>query len=116
MNTEILEERGGHVRKKCFQVIAVTPEHKLAEVRKCDLNCDRRMRQLALDLTIGCRGYKANLELLQVRLERNRSEKKFWLDVCGCMVASKKECDEANGTCKKRRSDWTCKVIQPEVA
>ena len=67
MHAKHLEERGCHIRKKCIQITADTPEEKSAEVRKRDLNCDRRMRQLALDLTIGYSGYKAYLELLQVR-------------------------------------------------
>ena len=69
INTERPEERGGHVRKQGFQVTAVTTELKSAEVRKSDLNCDRYMRLLAFDLTIGYSGPKAYLELLQVRQE-----------------------------------------------
>jgi hypothetical protein len=67
INIEPLEERGGHVRKKCIQVTDDTPEGKSAEVRKNRLNCNWCMQLLALNLTIGFSGYKAYLELLQVR-------------------------------------------------
>jgi hypothetical protein len=44
-NFELLEERGGHPRKKRLQVSADTSEHQLAKVRKRDLGRDRGTQQ-----------------------------------------------------------------------
>jgi hypothetical protein len=43
LNTEDLETRGDDLWKKGLQVNADTPKGKLAEVRKCDVSCDRCM-------------------------------------------------------------------------
>jgi len=69
MYPEFLEERSGHIRKKCLQVITDTPERKPLEVRECDTSWGWRMQQLPLDFMIRNRGAKPNLECLQITQE-----------------------------------------------
>ena len=69
MDSEYLEERGGQVRKECFQVSADTREIKSVEVKKCDPSCDPSMQQLHLDLAVRNRGSKTYREALKLRQE-----------------------------------------------
>jgi hypothetical protein len=66
-NDKLLEERGSHVGKKCFQVRIDTPEFEDAEFRKCDTSYDWDTQQLHLDLTPRSRREEAYIEFLKPR-------------------------------------------------
>jgi hypothetical protein len=57
-----LQERTGHVRKKCPKVSADTLKVKPVEDRECDVSSDRNTQQLPLDITFGNRGAKPELK------------------------------------------------------
>jgi hypothetical protein len=64
INAEILEKRSGHVREKCFQIPANTPECEILEVRKSDVSGGGRVQQFHFNIMIGNRGEKPYIEYL----------------------------------------------------
>jgi hypothetical protein len=62
---ELLEQRGGHSRKKSFQVAVNPPEPKPAKVRECDVGDERPFQQLLLHIAVGERA-KADPESLEL--------------------------------------------------
>ena len=86
------------MRKDGVQESTDTRKGKDAEIRESDMYHERSMQYLPLDVTIGNRGAKANVNSLQVGQERKLLEKFVWVGVYGWVDPGKYELDKASGS------------------
>lgn len=113
---KLLEQRGGHSGKKCFQVGANTSEPQPAKVRKGDVGDERPMQQLCLHITLGKSGAKADSESLEPGKMRKLSENVLWTAISRWVDVLNRKCDKANDGRKRWRPYWKGISDEDEVS